>query len=254
MFNLKKKTQTALTAISSAFDPELITAEQVHNDFYSAGDNLVKYAETLLDKRRIEKANRLSAVGFECVEEVKSSKNIADAQELARLWNYYKLKYPLYKFISNSDLYRLCKKYNLYERAISKYKGFVPEKNLLQIEKFKVDQIDLGLEYSVYYSYNRGHGHAEPITREEFLERKFPDRIKPVPDEFSFYSNEQEMIGLKICAPAKDIQLGYNEKLENNKIIVVDPLVIQSVRGGFLIVTAWGDEASDPEVINEINN
>ncbi len=36
--------------------------------------------------------------------------------------------------------------------------------------------------------------------------------------------------------------------------IAQDPIVLQPVELGFLIVSAWGDEASDKEVINEINN
>ena len=36
--------------------------------------------------------------------------------------------------------------------------------------------------------------------------------------------------------------------------IVPDPVVLQPVRYGFLIVTAWGDEASDEMVVNPRNN
>ena len=45
------------------------------------------------------------------------------------------------------------------------------------------------------------------------------------------------------------------ERISNYKIVPVpDPVVLKEVKGGFLIVTAWGDEASDPNVVNEINN
>ena len=47
-----------------------------------------------------------------------------------------------------------------------------------------------------------------------------------------------------------ELKEGY--KLE--KKFIPDPVVLQPVKGGYLILTAWGDEASDPIVINEINN
>ena len=35
---------------------------------------------------------------------------------------------------------------------------------------------------------------------------------------------------------------------------LIDPVVLQRVVGGYLILSAWGPEASDPIVVNEINN
>ena len=55
--------------------------------------------------------------------------------------------------------------------------------------------------------------------------------------------NRLEISGLKLVE-------GY--KLEKKHI--PDPVVLQPVKGGYLILTAWGDEASDPLVVNEINN
>lgn len=36
--------------------------------------------------------------------------------------------------------------------------------------------------------------------------------------------------------------------------VIQDPIVSQPVRGGYLIVSAWGDEASDPDVVNQLFN
>ena len=60
---------------------------------------------------------------------------------------------------------------------------------------------------------------------------------------------------LLICAPIKDMKVDAWERISNYQIVPVpDPVVLKEVKGGFLIVTAWGDEASDPNVVNEINN
>ena len=60
---------------------------------------------------------------------------------------------------------------------------------------------------------------------------------------------------LQICAPIKDMDTkGY--KLQGHKLIkdIPDPVVLQPIENGYLIVTAWGDEASDPLITNEITN
>lgn len=58
---------------------------------------------------------------------------------------------------------------------------------------------------------------------------------------------------LYICAPLKDMILDSNEKVENNRIVksYPDPIVLNRVIGGNLIISKWGDEASDPIVQNE---
>ena len=38
------------------------------------------------------------------------------------------------------------------------------------------------------------------------------------------------------------------------KATAPDPIVLQRVERGYLIITAWGDEASDPIVVNSKNN
>jgi hypothetical protein len=84
--------------------------------------------------------------------------------------------------------------------------------------------------------------------------------------QFSFYGRissiyEFEECPLEIAAPIKDFDTSKmvlsGRKLER-KIEIPDPVVLQPVfHGGkkhYLIVTAWGDEASDPEVMNPIHN
>lgn len=47
----------------------------------------------------------------------------------------------------------------------------------------------------------------------------------------------------------KGLELTEGYKLE--KKFIPDPVVLQPVKGGYLILTAWGDEASDPLVVNQ---
>jgi hypothetical protein len=62
--------------------------------------------------------------------------------------------------------------------------------------------------------------------------------------------------GFKICASVKDfdtsnmrIEDGY--RLEYN---LPDPIVLQPVNGGYLIVSKWGLEGEDAELTNEKMN
>lgn len=64
---------------------------------------------------------------------------------------------------------------------------------------------------------------------------------------------------LQICAPVKDMdmtKISLEDEYKMKKVYkdIPDPVVLQPVKGGYLILTAWGDEASDPIVVNEINN
>ena len=60
---------------------------------------------------------------------------------------------------------------------------------------------------------------------------------------------------MQICAPLKDMEVKSNQKVKGYKIMdIPDPVVLQPVRGGYLIVCAWGDEASDEIVVNQQMN
>lgn len=69
------------------------------------------------------------------------------------------------------------------------------------------------------------------------------------------FSIRSEMEPLVICAPITDMRLDDDATLEGHKIVekvhVPDPVVLCPVHRGYLIITAWGDEASDPLVYNE---
>jgi len=61
-----------------------------------------------------------------------------------------------------------------------------------------------------------------------------------------------------IAAPKDHFDLtGYSQSSKfgyTKTIVKEDPIVFQKVRGGVLVVTKWGLEASDPSLINPVNN
>lgn len=79
--------------------------------------------------------------------------------------------------------------------------------------------------------------------------------FKAVVECTKYYNSDQ----LLICAPEKDMDLKDVKKkgfqlFKTEKVNFPDPVVLKPIKHGFLILTAWGDEASDPLVLNPINN
>lgn len=187
--------------------------QEIHGKFDSSTNQLLEQATKIINEgNTVEKAVRLKEVGFGKAKEVRENElNIKIrtlAEQTAKIVDYYSRKYPLYKFITMDQVMDIAKKYDLVLGDTSDYMGFIPEKNLAEIEKFKINEEDKRLDNST--------------------------------------------IGkLKIVAPVKDFDM--RGKMVRGRIIE-DPIVLQEVRYGFLIVTKWGNEASDPIVQNPIEN
>lgn len=67
------------------FTPTKKVVERIHNEFNTAGDNLLKEAERILggNEYLIEKSNRLSKIGFKNSIEVRKATKIKMAHETA---------------------------------------------------------------------------------------------------------------------------------------------------------------------------
>lgn len=218
----------------------------IHNEFNSAGDNLVQQANDILDEaalKGIEKSKRLTACGFKQSSEVIVAENIINTKEAAELVRYYHNKYPFYKFINKEQASLICSKYGLVMGFTSAYKGFVPETKLSMIENFKVDENDVLKEtWSI--------GVADRWRGEELN-----DEGQSANSYTSLYRKEQRLAAFRICAPLKDMDIKATQRVIGNEIKdIPDPVVLQPVKGGYLIVCAWGDESSDEIVVNETMN
>lgn len=252
------------------------TIEEIHNAFNNEGDKLLKEAQELLKTLTVDneaKSKQLAELGFTATKEVNNlretdrkreeQKRIADAiTEAKRL-------YPNYRFITEESAERIAKKYNLVLGEVTQYKGFVPQKNLDEISLFFNNHPSDKQEYVVQsYTYSRDDSRlvtpkARHITKEEY-ERDVQSRelFKRDNPQFNYsFSNFplQRNTILSICAPISDMNTeGYKLngwKLEKE---IPDPIVMKAKTfngvSGFIIITAWGDEASDPEVVNHQNN
>lgn len=285
MFNFFKQVKKS---VSNSFQyPEVVV--KIHNEFNTAGEKLLAEATEVIAKANspvIDKAKRLSSLGFSQAQQVQESADIIKkaeiSKETAELVQKYQVMYPNNKFITEDQVKEICFKYNLVCGDVKRFKGFVPEKNLKQIEDFKsrydinkqlqvihwslgkVDVISMS-DYSEsknngYISYRHiktgNHCFQQNINKHDGINfyGSYVDRNGKYHDDTSY---RFEVIGLQICAPIKDMDMtgmtiedGYKIK----KIYIPDPVVLQPVKGGYIIVTAWGNEASDENVINQNHN
>jgi hypothetical protein len=226
------------------------TITTIHEEFRTAGDRLYIEAKQIIDSIKIlneDKVNRLKSLGFTASKEVKEAENILSKRKISeeRLKDieYYREQYPLQKFITEDQVKEICRKYGLIYHRIGAYTGFVPESKLQLMEAFELKQKD------ARYSARIGFGSRVDASYEDYMSHK---NMK-MTDYYSIDADREFLI----AAPAKDFNISSREMIQDFKVVtkpIPDPVVLAPVRGGYLVVAAWGTEASDPIVVNDINN
>lgn len=279
MFNLFKKSTTQ--SVSKTTN-EII--EEIHETFYTEADRLLASAsvENSLDTNKeelIKKCRRLKALGFSNTQEIQEAeKEITRLENLKRenkvkqtlieTINYFSFKYPNYKFITEESVKKICAKYNLVYSTIDKYIGTVPDKNLKHIEDFKVaeeDECYISEEWTDYLAFGRGSTTVkyETFTQyklEQELTKKNPHAWLHERHAMSYTYRTNKKCLLEIAAPLKDFNMEGMEvkNFKISKIEIPDPVVLKPVifngQKHYLIVTAWGIEASDEIVVNQKMN
>lgn len=258
--------------------------KEIHESFYTEVDRLLadaKIANSLdTDKQGLlEKCARLESLGFSNTKEVREAQaeirrleNLKLENEvkksLIEVINYFSFKYPMYKFITKQSVEKICEKYNLVYGPIDRYMGTVPDKNLKDIEDFKVSEEDECYMYeevrlssgirrevsiSKYISFHQYIRHQEKVRRLGGIDE----------DERGLYfgvKRESFKSPLEIAAPISDFDMRDAKVTSYNisDIKIPDPIVLKPViynnEKYYLIVTAWGLEAADELVINPIHN
>lgn len=271
-------------------EQEVLIAE-IHNAFDSAEESILMEAKRIIeedDSAAKLRAERVSKLGFGSAKAIKDSEKLREqkskAPELVENINYFKKHYPFNKFITEDVVKTLCEKYGLVFGDSCDYVGDIPEKNITEIENFKLRKEDFspkshsfswlsGVEYwqrqmlesmampsrlndsgtlGFVYSKPRrsGNGYLEdyisgidPFGKMELGSTSADKKEDTV---------ETEKPAFKICAPKSEFKtMGM---IVTDGYILRDPIVLQPVKGGYLIVSKWGLEASDEALVNEIEN
>lgn len=251
----------------------MTTVQEIHNEFFSAEERLLQEAKELIANPQVAKANkaeRYTKLGFGSCKPVKEALELADkhlkSKELQKTIEYFQQHYPANKFITEPEVKRICEKYGLLLGDATNYIGDIPEKNLGEIERFKLRQEDfMEKERGLFFwsrtveeeqrsesigfvsSRRRQSGLSDWLSDYGMMMPRMAYGVDPYPRDQA--KVEKEKPAFKICAPKQDFNTAGYVVTEGFKLIY-DPVVLQPVKGGFLIVSAWGEEASDELVVN----
>jgi hypothetical protein len=274
--------------IHRAFDREADTLLVVPEDNFPKKEALKEKTERL-KKLGFSRCSEVGALERFDQDREDYLKRLEEQQTANGFAQKYRTKYPDLKFIVEKQLDKICRKYNLVTKPVSEYAGDIPEQKLFEME-YWLDEIedadipDYEFEYTLTVydddrdlkierdwklrEESRARGFLESVLLYPFnnysksfgysYKGKIPlsdsDLIKAfvkegVPKEDIIMSNIQmsksSISGLVIAAPASMFR-----KPEKN----LDPIVLQPVIGGYLVIAKWGDEANDPElVVPELN-
>jgi hypothetical protein len=261
--------------------------EEIHHSFYTEVDNILanaKISRSLETNKQnlINKRDRLVKQGFINSSEVKSAdaeierlRNLQQENEekakIIRAIEYFSHNYFNYKFITQESVLKICQKYNLIYGTIDKYIGTVPDINLKHIENFKVkDEDRLWLEshngrwnkniFEVSHKQMQDKVAKYEKEREDYYEMDYEMRAHLMRIGSSRNNYNFSKAPLEIVAPLKDFDT-KDMKLDGfklTKVEIPDPVVLQPVMFEgvkyYLVVTAWGLEASDEGVLNHRYN
>lgn len=121
--------------------------EEIHNEFDSAAVELLAEANKIIqgkDQFIINKVNLLTRMGFGQSEQVvdqmptiKIQNQLEEELNVITQHNtFFQYILPKSKYLRKEQVEKICKKYNLIIGTTKKFKGFVPNANLKEIEKF----------------------------------------------------------------------------------------------------------------------
>jgi hypothetical protein len=210
---------------------ETITAKKIHSEFDAACDKMLEVIRP--SEKEIETINNLKSIGFDNCINAKEIETLQENNAVYKKALYYKEKYPFLKFITEDTFFGICRKYNLIYAPVKNYTGSVPEKNVAEIiENQHVFDEDLAETKRMYFYPSN-------------------DIYHPFITEVKIEKNRQ----LFIAADKSQFNLENLEKSENGLgFFNPDPIVFRYVKDGILIISKWGDEANDLElVVPELN-
>lgn len=276
MINIKNLFSSSSSKITAKQSTNEIIQE-IHETFYTEVNRLLDQAKVSVSNETtkqelIEKCKRLKALGFTNTKEVQEAqieinrlKEISiinsEKDKIIRAINYFSVKYPNYKFITEESVKKICEKYNLVYGSVDRYIGTVPDKNLKQIEEFKISDDDIcAFILERFYSSSRDMKNAKLMSKTEQDKIRTGDYNKQLNSMFLdiCHFTEYGTFPLEIAAPLSDFNMTQAE-VENFKIsdiYIPDPVVLQPVifegQKHYLVVAMWGGPESTDELV--VNN
>jgi hypothetical protein len=191
--------------------------ELIHEEIYNAQDTLLKESNEILEKEIDDKTNfeELFKLGFSSEKSVLSKLKLLNDKAVATKTRDNVLYY------SSKYLQRFIT-HECVEKICKKY-GLL----LTDVSRFI--------------------GEIPESNQKEIINFKF---------DYKDYNNQDTYgpaINLLIIA-SKDQLNTKGMRVSGINLVKDDPIVLQTVKGGYLIVTAWGPESNDPNIANSKYN
>jgi len=264
---------------------KVVSFREVHKDleeesmFLKKGHDIEGYKE---------KANFLAGAGFNNSIAAKLYSSISENSHM--IDEYDKKYHGQYRFILKPQLERLCEKYNLFVRKTEHFLGDIPEENIKEMMNFHVHLEDLdrpfvtnlsgrgASEISMCWNYPNDNIETQGIIakwieeNQEFITKTFTQEGILVPKDvrsgFKVKMNDLNHLGFEgVIQIAAVEELFAPEAFEETKARVpgraeltakqqvdLDPIVLCETKHGYIVITAWGDEANDELILNPNKN
>lgn len=268
LLNFLKKPITVETDVMEAVNPSYPKiVQEIHDEFMSAGDKVLAQAKEIIANAKItneQKSNQLESLGFRSTKEVIEAQLVkdkrAEQEKIATAITDMQQLFPNNKVITEEIIEKICNKYSLIFGEVGQYKGFVPQKNADDIARFYKNHPEEEVEYVRQWLGIMSRFDSIDIVSKSDYESAIAitelSRKHNMTNQYNFryYKRTPK---LNICAPLKDMNTnGY--KVKGHLLVknIPDPIVtkLKIHENGtkvHIILTAWGDEASDPMVTNE---
>lgn len=238
--------------------------QQIHDEFDAAENNLLKSAKEILAvSADTTKGERLHKLGFANSKvAVDSLQLISDKnfnKQLAEAIEYFRIYYPNNKFITENMVQSICKKYGIVLAEAEYYQGDVPEKNLSEIESFTLRNEDCN---KLHIGWHDNEGRRLNTKTADgyygYMQNERWGSFIHVEDQTKTIHFDKP--AFKICASVKDFDIrnlrlkeGYKLELHIPDPVVLQPVTHETIKG-YLVISKWGLEGDDKELVNETNN
>lgn len=205
-------------------------------------------------KNEREIARALKEMGFTSAENVR---RVTDHDEHHNQARMYRQKYPQFKFITEQVLDRVMDKFDLERKTLSAFKGAIPERNATELMAIKIDSADLTNKESPKMTHKAivGGSNIPPFLK-EILEEAASSALNDLFGSKLSSVLPAGRLNLSEIGAANNqiISIVADPRLFEKQLAGVCPMVLAEVKGGFLVLSAWGAEAADPEVLNQNMN
>lgn len=251
---MKKQTQTPLEVV-----------QEIHRKVLTSSDDCLKEAKSILSKAEnhdIELYEKMKQRGFGNAKEIKENEEMikkqAEARSRARLIEDYAIRYPHKKFISTEEMDAICKQYNLILGADQHYTGSIPTRSMREIVDFKLNPVD-----EIYYEgkwraiesmkldKTKGVIDWKEIDKESYMQKTDGGKNLVQNNKRTHYISNRDYVMVAAPQSMFEIEGMVIEKGQLKKVVEVDdPVCLQPVRFGYIVVAVWGEELAIAKMQN----